>query len=86
MHFVNRLGEERGHDFRCTAKFRYRAKDVPVTVHFSDDFSKVTVDFDEPARAITPGQALVLYDGEECIGGGIIDAAYSESNQQLQYV
>lgn len=86
MHFVNRLGEERGHDFRCTAKFRYRAKDVPVTVHFSDDFSKVTVDFDEPARAITPGQALVLYDGEECIGGGIIDAAYSESKQQLQYV
>ena len=86
MHFVNKLGVNYGHDFKCTAKFRYRAKDVPVTVHFNDDFSKVRVDFDEPARAITPGQALVLYDGEECIGGGVIDAAYDENHKMLQYI
>ncbi|MGI6024075.1 MAG: aminomethyltransferase beta-barrel domain-containing protein, partial [Pediococcus parvulus] len=38
-----------------------------------------------PARAITPGQAVVLYDGEECLGGGIIDAAYS-NDKVLQYI
>lgn len=85
MHFVNSIGSNRGHDFKCTAKFRYRAQDVPVTVHFNEDFSKIDVHFDEPARAITPGQALVLYDGDECIGGGIIDAAYS-NDRMLQYI
>ncbi len=67
-----------------TAKFRYRQADTGVTVHVLDaDHAKVT--FDEPVRAITPGQAVVFYDGEECLGGGTIDAAYSEA-KQLQYV
>lgn len=71
--------------FHCTAKFRYRQKDIGVTVHLNEDHSAAKIEFDEPARAITPGQALVLYDGEECIGGGLIDAAYSEE-KELQYV
>ncbi|WP_027107613.1 tRNA 2-thiouridine(34) synthase MnmA [Lacticigenium naphthae] len=70
---------------KCTAKFRYRQKDVGVTVKFNTDFSEAMVEFDEPARAITPGQALVLYDGEECLGGGTIDAAYSDG-VKLQYI
>lgn len=72
-------------EFRCTAKFRYRSKDVPVTVYLDQEAKTATVKFDEPARAITPGQAIVLYDGDECLGGGTIDQAYSEE-KQLQYI
>jgi len=71
--------------FKCTAKFRYRQKDVGVTVHLNGDHTEATIEFDELARAITPGQAIVLYDGEECLGGGTIDRAYQES-EVLQYV
>ena len=72
-------------EFRCTAKFRYRTDDVPVTIKMNDDRTEAIVEFDEPQRAITPGQAIVLYDGEECLGGGTIDRAYKE-DKQLQYV
>ncbi|MBA1394850.1 tRNA 2-thiouridine(34) synthase MnmA, partial [Lactobacillus sp. XV13L] len=44
-----------------------------------------TVYFDEPARAVTPGQALVLYNGEECLGGGNIDSA-AQNERKLQLV
>jgi len=71
--------------FKCTAKFRYRSKDVGVTVHLNEVRTEATVEFDEPARSITPGQAVVLYDGEECIGGGTIDHAYNRT-KELQYI
>lgn len=71
--------------FHCTAKFRYRQTDVGVTVHLDKESNTAQIEFDEPARAITPGQAIVLYDGDECIGGGTIDAAYSKE-KELQYV
>ena len=77
--------EERPETFKCRAKFRYRQSDVGVTVHFNKEDNTAVVEFDEPARAITPGQAIVLYDGDECIGGGTIDFAYKEANQ-LQYI
>lgn len=70
--------------FHCTAKFRYRQDDVGVTVHLLDG-NKANVVFDEPARAVTPGQALVLYDGDVCLGGGTIDEIYKQDSQ-LQYV
>ncbi|MFL2071390.1 tRNA 2-thiouridine(34) synthase MnmA [Marinilactibacillus psychrotolerans] len=76
---------EKPTNFHCTAKFRYRQTDVGVTVQLDKENNTAQIEFDEPARAITPGQAIVLYDGDECIGGGTIDAAYSKE-KELQYV
>lgn len=79
-------GQAPATEFHCTAKFRYRQADVGVTVKLdADDASQATVIFDAPVRAITPGQAVVFYDGDECLGGGTIDVAYSET-KALQYV
>lgn len=84
IHWVDDVVSRYGKHFRCTAKFRYRQKDVPVTVTLGDNDS-LTVEFDDPARAITPGQAVVFYDGKECLGSAIIDRAYQQDHQ-LQYV
>ena len=71
--------------FTCTAKFRYRQADTKVTVYMHEDNTSALVKFDEPVRAITPGQSVVFYDGEECLGGGTIDAAFNEV-KELHYV
>jgi len=56
--------------FKCKAKVRYRQPERPCTVTVMDQMVKVV--FDQPERAMTPRQSIVFYDGEECIGGGII--------------
>ncbi|WP_422487311.1 tRNA 2-thiouridine(34) synthase MnmA [Gudongella sp. DL1XJH-153] len=56
---------------KCTAKFRYRQKDIPVTVHKSDD-GTLHVVYDEPVKAVTPGQIAVFYQEEVCLGSAII--------------
>jgi tRNA-uridine 2-sulfurtransferase len=56
--------------FRCKAKVRYRQPEEPCTVSIQG--SVVRVVFDRPQRAMTPRQSIVFYDGEDCIGGGII--------------
>src|SRR5699024_5561600 len=70
--------------FACTAKFRYRQADTKVTVIRTGD-TTADVLFDEPVRAITPGQAVVLYDGDECLGGGTIDLVIKDG-AALDYV
>jgi tRNA-specific 2-thiouridylase len=75
---------EKPGEFTCTAKFRYRQEDHKVTVQLMDDH-KVKVIFDEPIRAVTPGQAVVFYNGDECLGGGTIDEVY-KNGQRLTYV
>jgi tRNA-specific 2-thiouridylase len=54
-----------------TAKTRYRQADAPCTLSRVAD-SQIRVDFDAPQWAVTPGQSVVLYDAEVCLGGGII--------------
>ena len=54
-----------------TAKFRYRQSDQGCRVEKQGD--RLHIVFDEKQRAITPGQSAVLYDGMECLGGGIIE-------------
>ena len=84
IQFTNDLPKEK--TFECTAKFRYRQQDTKVKVVLDEkDPTLATVIFDEPVRAITPGQAVVFYDGEECLGGGIIDKAYM-NGEERQYV
>ena len=67
------IGEPLPENTPChvTAKFRYRQPDQPVTVTRIGE--KLYFTFDEPQRAVTPGQSAVLYDGDVCLGGGIIE-------------
>lgn len=58
--------------FRCKAKIRYRQKEQWATV-IPTGADTVHITFDEPQRAITPGQAAVLYDGDTVLGGGVIE-------------
>ncbi|MGI9229294.1 MAG: tRNA 2-thiouridine(34) synthase MnmA [Gammaproteobacteria bacterium] len=57
--------------FTCMAKTRYRQADQPCTVTVETG-NPVRVEFRQPQRAVTPGQYVVLYDGDECLGGGVI--------------
>jgi tRNA-specific 2-thiouridylase len=63
-----------GGEIRCSAKIRYNHQPQPAMAQIigADELS---VRFDEPQSAITPGQALVLYDGDEVLGGGWIERA-----------
>lgn len=54
----------------CTAKFRYRQQDYPVKLTYLEN-NEILVSYDQ-IKSVTPGQACVLYDGEVCLGGGII--------------
>jgi tRNA-specific 2-thiouridylase len=58
---------------RCTAKVRYRQPDQPALVEPHVE-STVRVRFDQPQRAVTPGQYVVFYDSEQCLGGAVIES------------
>ncbi|MCF8331776.1 MAG: tRNA 2-thiouridine(34) synthase MnmA [Bacteroidales bacterium] len=63
---------------KCNAKFRYRQPDRKVTVHKINQ-NQLMVEFDKPEAGITPGQAVVFYDGNICLGNGIIKSEIKES-------
>ncbi|MGJ7457240.1 tRNA 2-thiouridine(34) synthase MnmA [Halomonas sp. RA08-2] len=69
-------GDPPAGEARLTARTRYRQSDVPCRIHTLTD-GGVEVLFDDPQRAVTPGQSLVLYDGEICLGGGVIRDAWN---------
>lgn len=57
---------------QATAKTRYTQKDTPATIYPLEN-NRIRVVFDTPQRAITPGQAVVIYDGDKVLGGGTIE-------------
>jgi tRNA-specific 2-thiouridylase len=80
--------------FKCSAKSRYRQVDQACTVTVIENGlggtvngGVIRVDFDEPQRALTPGQYAVLYSGEVCLGGGVIHevgpSLYSETREKI---
>lgn len=58
--------------YRCTAKVRYRQSDQCCTVRQESD-NALRVSFDDPQRAVAPGQYVVFYDADRCLGGAVID-------------
>ncbi|MCF7220327.1 tRNA 2-thiouridine(34) synthase MnmA [Marilutibacter chinensis] len=69
--------------FACTAQVRYRQDDQACEVEVRED-GTLEIVFAEPQRAVTPGQSVVLYDGEECIGGAVIAATDAPLEQRLR--
>ena len=65
---------------RLTARIRYRQSEQPCTITGSRD--GLRVEFDSPQRAVTPGQMVVFYDGDSCLGGGVIETAQSPASNQ----
>lgn len=72
LNFISDKPKDYSH---LSCKFRYRQKDQGVTIHYIDE-NNLELIFDEPYKAVTPGQAAVLYDNDICLGGGIIDSTY----------
>jgi tRNA-specific 2-thiouridylase len=70
---------------RITARVRYRQSDQECKVTTLAD-GRMTVDFARPQRAVTPGQSVVLYDGDVCLGGGIIDWANAPPSPSVDRV
>lgn len=73
--------EGMGQPFQCTAKVRYRQADQQALCEpLPDGTARLT--FDRPQRAVTPGQYAVLYDGDRCLGGAIIETVVPSCRQQ----
>ncbi len=64
--------------YHCLAKTRYRQSDQACTIVKLGN-GCCTVEFDQPQRAVTPGQSVVFYQGDECLGGAIIDKAFNSA-------
>jgi tRNA-specific 2-thiouridylase len=65
---------------RCGVQVRYRSSAIPATVA-SVGPDRLTLALDTPARAITPGQSGVLYDGARVLGGGVITRTDPENEE-----
>jgi tRNA-specific 2-thiouridylase len=71
VHWITR--KEPPQTLRCHAKIRYRQTDQPCSLHLiSNNPLHYQVTFNHPQRAIAPGQSVVFYEGDICLGGGII--------------
>lgn len=61
----------------CTVKFRYRQKDIPIELEV--DGNNANLYYPQKSAAVTPGQEAVFYDGDKCLGGGVIEQVYIEN-------
>lgn len=73
IHWINDFDEQL--PYLCKAKTRYRQPDQSCRLEASTNGYQVI--FDEPQRAITPGQSVVFYQGDMCLGGGVIEQAFN---------
>ncbi|MFL1405493.1 tRNA 2-thiouridine(34) synthase MnmA [Marinobacter sp. M1N3S26] len=73
-------GEPPAHRFRCKAKTRYRQPDQDCEVTVTGRGTRVV--FDDAQRAVTPGQSVVFYDGEVCLGGAVIETTWRDDQQE----
>jgi tRNA-specific 2-thiouridylase len=71
LHWIS--GIEPSLPIHCQARIRYRQTDQACEISALDE-TAVRVSFEQPQRAVTPGQAAVFYSGDECIGGGTIES------------
>ena len=76
LNWINGLPQQR--EFRCHAKTRYRQPDQACTVNITSS-NRATVIFDQPQRAVTPGQSVVFYQQNWCLGGGVIEHRYNQT-------
>ncbi|MCI0511424.1 tRNA (5-methylaminomethyl-2-thiouridylate)-methyltransferase [Chromohalobacter marismortui] len=74
-------GQPPAPEARLQAKTRYRQQDVACQIRVLED-GGVDAFFDDPQRAVTPGQSLVLYDGDTCLGGGVIRQTWNRHARQ----
>lgn len=75
INWVSLPGLEAGKTLEVAAKIRYKHQPVPAKLSLDSDQTKVRVEFNEPQPAITPGQAVVFYQGDVVMGGGWIKSA-----------
>lgn len=80
---INYLSDKR--PINCNAKFRYRQQDINVEIKYLEN-NNILVQYKQGVKAVTPGQACVLYLEDECIAGGIIEEVYDENNNKLFYI
>lgn len=78
---VNWLGDDFD-TLNCSAKFRYRQKDIDVTIKRIDE-NLIEVFYPETSRAVTPGQAAVFYHGDILLGGAVIDKVFMNDKQRM---
>ena len=74
LNWIN--GQPAESSYNCTAKTRYRQADQTCHIRFISD-TTCQVSFDQPQRSVTPGQSVVFYDGDVCLGGGIITESWN---------
>ena len=66
---------------KLKAKIRYRQEEQPCQI-IEHNEGKIVVQFDAPQTAIAPGQSVVFYDGDDCLGGGIIEQRLHTLNER----
>lgn len=78
---VSWVGREApGQAFDCLVQVRYRQRAEPCRVNLDDD-GGARIDFARAQRAVTPGQYAVFYEGQECLGGGVIATSHAAATR-----